>query len=335
MKDSNIRRLVYAVLANAKYIKYGVKHPESFKSKNLLSPITGRFWSHRYQSICGIESDKYLSEHFFYNKLETKVNDFSLNDFLDHKGYLINILNSHTVPNIINYISGTIYNPDNKVVQFDEAVSLLENGSSETEFVIKRSIGTGGGDSVEIGTASYIIPFFKSYIDKKYDFVIQPAIKQHDDLAVFNPSSVNTLRIMTFAYDGNIYPLSTVLRMGNGTRVDNGSSGGISVGVDHDGKLRDFAVDGKFIKYERHPGTGVKFSDNHVVPYFSELLALVKDKHKVLKSHAIVSWDLTVDNNGNISIIEYNLGWSGINFHQANNGPIFKDHIKYIKSVNE
>ncbi|PST94698.1 hypothetical protein C9I86_00040 [Photobacterium sp. NCIMB 13483] len=334
MKDSNVRRLAYSVLANAKYVKYGIKNPESLKCKNLLSPITGRFWNHRYQSVCGIESDKYLSEPYFYNKVESKVNDFSLNDFLDHKGYISNILNSHTVPDIANCISGTIYNSKSEVIKFDDLVILLEHESADNEFVIKRSIGTGGGKSVEIGNTSHIIPFLKSYFDKKYDFVVQPVIKQHDDLAIFNPSSINTVRVMTFSYHGNVYPISTVLRMGNGGRVDNSSSGGISIGVDETGKLRDFAIDHHFNKYEQHPGTLINFSDGYVIPYFNDLLELAKDKHKWLKSHGIISWDLTVDNNGNMSIIEYNAGWGEINFHQANNGPIFKNHIEYIKSIN-
>ncbi|WP_413516474.1 sugar-transfer associated ATP-grasp domain-containing protein [Photobacterium phosphoreum] len=335
MKDSFARRFAYEVLANVRFIKYGIKNPKSLKCKNMLSPLTGRFWNYRYQSVCGIESDKYLSEPYFYNKLEAKVNDFGLNEFFDHKGYLSNILNSNTIPTIANCIAGTIYDNDNEVIVFNDLVLLLEQLPSNSEFVIKRSIGTGGGNSVEIGVANHIVPFLKTYFNAKYDFVIQPVITQHDDLAIFNPSSINTVRVMSFAYQGNVYPVSTVLRMGNGGRIDNSAAGGISIGVDNTGKLRDFAIDHDFKKYYQHPATAIKFSDGYFIPYFNELLDLVKDKHRCLKSHGIVSWDLTVDNDGNMSIIEYNAGWGEINFHQANNGPIFENHIKHIKSINK
>ena len=335
MKDSFARRFAYEVLANFKFIKYGIKNPKSLKCKNMLSPLTGRFWSYRYQTVCGIESDKYLSEPYYYNKLEAKVNDFGLNDFLDHKGYISNILNSHTVSNIANCIAGTIYNSDDNVIEFNDLVSFIKQSPPNVEFVIKRSIGTGGGDSVEIGDANHIVTFLTTYFNAKYDFVIQPVITQHDDLGIFNPSSINTVRVMTFAYNGNVHPISTVLRMGNGGRIDNSAAGGISIGVDDTGKLRDFAIDHDFKKYYQHPKTAIKFSNGYVIPYFNELLELVKDKHKFLKSHGLVSWDLTVDNDGNMSIIEYNIGWGEINFHQANNGPIFKKHIEYIKSINK
>ncbi|PSU21273.1 sugar-transfer associated ATP-grasp domain-containing protein [Photobacterium kishitanii] len=335
MKDSFPRRFAYEILANIRFIKYGIKNPKSIKYKNMLSPLTGRFWSYRYQDVCGIESDKYLSEPFFYNRLEAKVNDFGLNKFLDHKGYISNILNGNTVAIIANCIAGTIYDSNDKVIEFNDLVLLLERSDPKLEFVIKRSIGTGGGNGVEIGVAKHIVPFLKSYFDDKYDFVIQPVITQHDDLAIFNPSSINTVRVMSFSYHGNVYPISTVLRMGNGGRIDNSAAGGVSIGVDNTGKLRDFAVDHDFKKYYQHPGTSINFSDGYFIPYFNELLELVKDKHKFLKSHGIISWDLTVDNDGNMSIIEYNAGWGEINFHQANNGPIFKNHIKYIRCINK
>ncbi|PSU64721.1 sugar-transfer associated ATP-grasp domain-containing protein, partial [Photobacterium phosphoreum] len=242
---------------------------------------------------------------------------------------------SNTIPTIANCIAGTIYDNDNEVIVFNDLVLLLEQLPSNSEFVIKRSIGTGGGNSVEIGVANHIVPFLKTYFNAKYDFVIQPVITQHDDLAIFNPSSINTVRVMSFAYQGNVYPVSTVLRMGNGGRIDNSAAGGISIGVDNTGKLRDFAIDHDFKKYYQHPATATKFSDGYFIPYFNELLDLVKDKHRCLKSHGIVSWDLTVDNDGNMSIIEYNAGWGEINFHQANNGPIFENHIKHIKSINK
>ncbi|OBU22877.1 hypothetical protein AYY22_07885 [Photobacterium kishitanii] len=272
---------------------------------------------------------------FFYNRLEAKVNDFGLNKFLDHKGYISNILNGNTVAIIANCIAGTIYDSNDKVIEFNDLVLLLERSDPNLEFVIKRSIGTGGGNGVEIGVAKHIVPFLKSYFDAKYDFVIQPVITQHDDLAIFNPSSINTVRVMSFAYHGNVYPISTVLRMGNGGRIDNSAAGGVSIGVDNTGKLRDFAIDHDFKKYYQHPGTSINFSDGYFIPYFNELLELVRDKHKLLKSHGIISWDLTVDNDGNMSIIEYNAGWGEINFHQANNGPIFKNHIKYIRCINK
>lgn len=272
---------------------------------------------------------------FFYNRLEAKVNDFGLNKFLDHKGYISNILNGNTVAIIANCIAGTIYDSNDKVIEFNDLVLLLERSDPKLEFVIKRSIGTGGGNGVEIGVAKHIVPFLKSYFDDKYDFVIQPVITQHDDLAIFNPSSINTVRVMSFSYHGNVYPISTVLRMGNGGRIDNSAAGGVSIGVDNTGKLRDFAIDHDFKKYYQHPGTSINFSDGYFIPYFNELLELVKDKHKFLKSHGIISWDLTVDNDGNMSIIEYNAGWGEINFHQANNGPIFKNHIKYIRCINK
>ena len=48
----------------------------------------------------------------------------------------------------------------------------------------------------------------------KANFIVQEAVKQHAVLAALNPSSLNTIRVVSFLFEGTIYILSSILRMG-------------------------------------------------------------------------------------------------------------------------
>lgn len=335
MKNSFLRRRVFEIRAITKDLIWGIKNPESFKCNNNLSPIMGRFSSYKFELLSGIKSDDYVSDCFYFNKIEAKINKFELSDYFNHKGYLPTILQSNAIPLLINYISGIVYDENDSIIDIDTAAEWLRNDPINAEFVIKRSVGTGGGESVEIGDADKIISFLKLYSNKKYDFVIQPLVKQHDHLAAFNSSSLNTVRIMTLAYDGDVHHISSMVKMGGpGGRIDNVSAGGLCVGIKEDGSLTTFGFDCNLNKTTRHPQTQLEFSSNYEVPYFDEMVAVVKEKHKLFKSHGIISWDVSVDNAGYVTIVECNTAWSGLESHQAFHGPVFKSHMEYIKNIN-
>lgn len=333
MKNSLIRRVFFSLKANLRFFYIGLKDFSSFRYENHFDPIWGRFWSYLYEDISGIKSKFYLSETFFYNKLEKNVNDFELASFFEHKGYISEVLGSHTIIEVVNCISGVVYDYKGKVVDPDAIITILSDYQKSSEFVVKRSLGTGGGKGVEIGTIDEITPAIIEYVNKGHDFVVQPRIEQHSLLKKFNPSSLNTIRFLTLSYGGDIFLVSTIFRMGNGGKIDNSAAGGISIGVTDDGFLRNFAVDHNFNKYNEHPSSKVDFSEEYKLPFFTEMSKIVKDKHRKLKSHGLVSWDVSVDDIGNVSIIEYNVVWSEINFHQANNGPIFHDFIPVIEMI--
>lgn len=333
MKNSISRRLFFQLVSSCRFILYGFKHKESFKFRNYFSPLLGRFWSYKYYDVCGIQSDMYLSEPFFYNKLEASVNDFSLAKYFEHKGYLNNTLGDHDVENIINCISGAIYLTNGTTISICEVDDFFSQYQPQDEFVLKISVGTGGGKGVMIGEYSKIRVTLKSYYEQGLDFLVQLKITQHGELKKFNPKSLNTIRLMTFCYKGNPELVSTVFRMGNGGTVDNSAAGGIAIGVYDDGFLRDFAIDHDFNRYLVHPYSKVSFQEKHKIPFFDNIKKLVLNKHLNLRSHGLVSWDVSVDDEGRISIIEFNVVWSELNFHQATNGPIFKKFLPHLKEI--
>ena len=163
------------------------------------------------------------------------------------------------------------------------------------------------------------------FLQNNDNIVCQKVLKQHSELSRLNPTSVNTLRIMTLFFDGQVYVPSAILRMGiNDSRVDNGSQGGIVCGIRENGQLKNFARDLSGNFYPTHPG-GTSF-ESVVIPHFSECIDLVTTlaKRFVAVTRSI-SWDLAIGEDGHPVLIESNLSGGGLDVHQVCNGPLYGD----------
>ena len=157
-------------------------------------------------------------------------------------------------------------------------------------------------------------------------FVVQECISQHPTLNLIHKESVNTIRLTTFYFQGYLHILSSVLRMGVGDcKVDNASSGGIFCGINEDGRLKKYGHDKKMNVYRTHPTSNVMF-ENIVIPGFDACKKLVRRlSYRFLQASQLISWDLAVDENAQPVLIEVNLRWGDIDFHQISNGPLFGD----------
>ena len=167
----------------------------------------------------------------------------------------------------------------------------------------------------------------------KKDIVVQASIKQNAALSAVNPTSINTIRVMTLLRQDGVRICSAILRMGvNGSRVDSISQGGICCGVDADGRLKPVAYNYKGESFDIHPTTGVHFSDV-VIPNFDKIIqmvTMVTETHPYIPDFRLVSWDVAMDEDGIPMLVEANLCYGELNLHQLCNGPIFGDNTQLV-----
>ena len=168
----------------------------------------------------------------------------------------------------------------------------------------------------------------------KTDIVVQESVKQNVELSKVNPTSINTIRILSLLNQNNVKIYSTILRMGvNNSRVDNISQGGIACGVKNTGQLKNKAYNWKGEAFSKHPTTGVDF-ETIIIPNFKSVCDLVKNAHPLIPEFRLVSWDIAINDKGIPLLIEANLCYGELNLHQLNNGPIFgNDTEKILKEV--
>lgn len=166
--------------------------------------------------------------------------------------------------------------------------------------------------------------FDKSILDEyRQDYVIQECIVQHSQYEEFNSSSVNTEKIISFLFKGNVYILTSILRVGApGSCTDTASTGsGYTVGIGSNGRLNDkgYSIYGD-IRYKN--ANGKNFSDIKLVGH-EAICNIIMSAHKMLPRFGIISWDFAVDKCGDPILIEYNLNYPDVIIYQMNNGPLF------------
>lgn len=208
-------------------------------------------------------------------------------------------------------------------ITLDSAVAIArEHG----EVVLKLSRFSGCGHGVIFwNSAKDDETIIRKLLRDSKDVVCQELIEQHSEMARLNPSSVNTLRIITLILHGKIHVLSSIMRMGvNGSKVDNCYSGGVFCGIQSNGQLKNVAYDTYGNVFHKHP-QGTAF-ESVIVPNFNECIDVVTMLAKRFCSVSrLISWDLAIGKDGHPIIVELNVTYGGLDVHQLPNGPIFGD----------
>ena len=135
---------------------------------------------------------------------------------------------------------------------------------------------------------------------EKGRILLEEVVIQDKRMDALNPSSVNTLRIMTF-FDlekDEVFVPAAFLRIGNGAIVDNFNGGGMATKIDLEKGICAFkAVDRNYITYEYHPLTNKRIL-GFKIPDFDEALKLVKKAARVIPEVQFIAWDVAISNKG-------------------------------------
>lgn len=278
---------------------------------------------------------RYLSHFIYLPVLARKLNDYRLTKLFEDKGLQGFIVNSNIrSPKVYTRrIDGEYYNSSMNQVSFNEAVAECV----DRNLIIKDSKDSSGGKGIsKISSSKANIDRIKADFDSRNgDFVVQECISQSLEMAKFNPSSINTFRITTLYLNGKYSLCNICMRMGReGSTVDNWGSGGIIIGVNTDGSLKDTAYDIRLNKYKSSNGITFK---GQVIKEIPSILKEIEIAHKNYFSLCkFIGWDICIDENNEPVLIELNSSQPGVIGEQICNGPIFGDRteevIEYCRS---
>ena len=284
----------------------------------------------------GIFCANYIPQDLYVGYIDPYLNDIKAAKYLDNKCYFDAIF--HQIPQpylVLKRINRIWLGNDCKPVSKEEMEAIIR--SEQTGMFVKEAQTSAGGHGVTFVESNDDAPAKVFEIAEKIptDIVIQRPLVQHADLAKINDSSVNTLRLYSvLGKDGSVTIYSAVLRMGNaGSKVDNYAAGGISCGIDENGKLRKNGYNKKGYQVLQHPASGIVF-EGYEVPSYARAVELVKKAHPLMPHFRSVSWDIAIVEDGTPTLIEANLCRGGIDLLQLNNGPLFgKDTKKILDEV--
>ena len=278
-----------------------------------------------YQIYCDKDKKidpRYMPDDLYYGEIVPYFSNTQFRRFAEDKCYHDVWFQDLNRPiTICKNIAGVFYDGEKNIINKEKAVTLCTEYGEE--MIIKPSIDSGEGR---------LISFFnpeKDNIDKlkkllddlQANYIVQGVVKQHPVLEKMNPSSLNTIRVVSFLFEGEVYILSVILRIGaKNARVDNIGAGGFACRIHEDGRLFETGVNRK-AEWVEENAYGVKFADI-TIPSVGKVIEIIKDKHKLLAHFKIIGWDFAIDRDENPVFIEYNL-CPGQN--QITCGPTFGD----------
>lgn len=288
---------------------------------NKYTKLDSAGWAAYYTKRTGRFDARYVPYDLFYGEIDLVLNNAARAYGIDDKLLYYRLLPKELLPEMIISKIGSVYrDSENRIISADNAYRLCED---EAEVVYKPSFGTCGGNGVTVFSLPRDKDFFQRILSKSVGVIVQKKIIQHSDLAVFHPASVNTVRMLTYMREnGEVVVLSAALRMGVGKmKVDNNCSGGCSCGICKDGTLRSIGYSNEGNQIEKHPD-GVAFK-NLRIPCYEKMVSTAKEVHNLFPMFAVLAYDFSVNEQGELVLIEINIGKPSIDFMQLNNGPLF------------
>lgn len=279
-------------------------------------------------------SPRYMPTYIYYGKIIPKLNNRRFGAIYSDKSMAEKLLGDRIKQpkTYVKNINGIFYVDDN-VVTKETALSVCMNLD---DAVIKHSIDSSQGKSVSRfsckngvvigkGCPNSIEQLFDVY---KTNYLIQAAIQQHPEMARLNPTSLNTVRIMTYWSKQGVVVLYAVVRMGRvGSVVDNASAGGLYCGVKADGCLKENAYTLAPFSVHTKTDNGVVLKDFRI-PMYDELKSKAIELHHQLPYSKFIGWDLSINKDNEIELVEINANCPGL--FQGATGPAFGDYTEEI-----
>ena len=158
---------------------------------------------------------------------------------------------------------------------------------------------------------------FNSDIEKAFDyllsfhspFIVEELIEQSPELAKWNASSLNTIRVPSFLTKKGHRVVYPSIRIGRaGSIVDNAGSGGTFAAIDPEtGKIISKGFDKRGKRYDKHPDSNTTYLGEQI-PSWDKLLEFVHNLHAtLLHEHKYVAFDVALSTKGWV-VVEGNWG---------------------------
>lgn len=162
---------------------------------------------------------------------------------------------------------------------------------------VQKNVSLSRGKSVSLVDINKVQcepeEYFRKLISEG-EFILEERVVQSEVMSKLNPSSVNTVRCITFNTPDGIKIGPCFLKVGQGNSfIDNGGAGGILVGIDNKtGVLSTDGYDEFLNQYKIHPDTKTTFQ-GYQLPEWNSLIALAKEISQITPSVRYIGWDFS------------------------------------------
>ena len=170
------------------------------------------------------------------------------------------------------------------------------------DIIVKPINGLGGHGIKKISVKNKDSKEIYDDLTQVGPVIVEEFVSQHEILSGFGAGAVNTIRIPTIYENDKCKLLYAILRIGVSEAVDNFHSGGYVARVDVDtGIISGCGYTRNGEEYRTDPYSGCVIMGTQI-PYWDDIVELVKKSSERIKSVGLIGWDIAVTKNGPILI---------------------------------
>ncbi len=330
--DKQFKRLTHAV--ELKPLTKEQKQEIKSYYKEKLGVEVSTKWHRFAYSLTGIYDKHILPNDLYVGYIQPALIDYRMKIAYDDKNIFTRLLPFASYPRkIVQCANGLFYNADGTMTR-QKAVGLCKNID---EAIIKPTFSNSGKNVERLVVKNGITNLDNRTIEEVFDkygknFVVEELAKQHPAMAYLNPSSLNTIRVITFRKENEILVCMAICRIGKpGNIVDNFAAGGMGCVVKEDGYLSEYAYTKIYSERKNKTYTGVVLKD-FKIPGFENVKAFVKKAHLAMPQFLLLAWDIAIGEDEQPIFIEYNTNFCNL-FELEQGQPLFGKYTDEILPI--
>lgn len=269
-------------------------------------------WHELAYTISGIYDKRLLPNDFYIGYVQPALVDYRIKIAYDDKNFYSRLFPWANLPQKkIQCCNGLYY--CERMQKWGNRNEFIHEYQDIDRAIIKPTLFSNSGRSicflsVKNGKTNIDDVSVEQIMDRyEPNFLIEEVVKQHHDMERLNPSSLNTLRVISYRIDDNVFICQIICRIGMpGSVCDNFSQGGIACHVNSDGTLSRYAYTKYLSQPQEYTSSGIKL-DGYLIPGFCEVKDFVKRAHLSLPQFPLLAWDIAIGEDSKPVLIEFNI----------------------------
>jgi hypothetical protein len=277
-------------------------------------------WLYVYAHVAGAFREGWIPDNF-YDECVLPNTSGQYGELSGLRSLNLTLFDAPEFPDIAAQINDMVIGRDGKPVAAKDLVEVL---FAQGDRVIFKSDASQSGTGVKVLNRAGFDPGGVRHLGPG---IFQPFVTQHELFQrLGNCPAVATLRLTTAADEaGQVSLRGCYLRFGQGKSDYLLSGDEVNAVVDlSTGEMGATGYLPSYLKIDRHPQSDLPFA-GHSVPSFQDCKAVALRAHAQMPYVRCIGWDMTVDDQGRVQVLEWNGGHNGIKFTEATQGPCFAD----------
>jgi hypothetical protein len=276
-------------------------------------------WLYVYTAVSGKFKEGWVPENYYGSVVVPKLQG-RYGRVSESRGLNTVMLQSDAFPDVLAYVNGIFFDTAYRFVSPDAVKEQLFKEHERVVFKLDNSLQ---GKGIHFFTRE---SFSVEKVTRLGNGLFQRVIQPHRLFAEFANHAVATVRIFTVYKDnGEVSVRGCNLRLGSGDETHVLSRTQIRVPIHiASGAFHDVGYTAEYRETKVHPMSQVTFAGK-VIPAFKACVDTVTELHKKIPYTRCIGWDVTVDREETVQLMEWNAWSPGIGFHEATQGPCFAD----------